>query len=339
MIEFEQFEQLTPSEIQTVETMPSLDEVANDSKRVGGYGIKYLDDRLDGIHKGDMVLLGAATGCGKSTIADIIARHNANLGLKVLHISLENQRGKNFLRQVFYNYRQLVNDYESIKTQREFADKVATHKLDKDILDMACKNAKDYYKGIYMIYKTNADYSVNQLARDIKECFIQDADLIIVDHIDYLDKDCGENDIDHITKTMTMVWNLELRYKIPIICLSHLRKNQSAKTRPIVPSLDDFMGTSNKTKNAPIVIVLAPDLEKEAYRNKSLKYNERPTFCCIRKNRDDGVNYKTGWVKFDTKTGTYKKDFLELDTDYSGTKVENSYADENLENDSDEWYK
>jgi len=39
------------------------------NKRVGKFGVSYLDDKLRGILQGDLILIGARSGAGKSSIA------------------------------------------------------------------------------------------------------------------------------------------------------------------------------------------------------------------------------------------------------------------------------
>lgn len=307
----EGYENLTPSKIRTSSDLPSLKQVAEEYKKVGEYGIKYLDEKLNGICQGDMVLLGAATGCGKSTIADMIARHNANKGLNVYHISLENQPDKNYIRQAFYAYRRMTKD-TTIPNQRVFSECIRNNKISKDVIKTIEEQTKKDYAGINMIYKEGANYTYAQLVRDIHEVFQRDADLIIVDHIDYLDRETGENDIDHITKTMSFVWDMEILTRVPIILLSHLRKTTSGSI-PLIPRMDDFIGSSNKTKVSPIVIVLSPDTEDGTERSSQLKYNEKPTFCCVRKFRDGYTDKtKTGWICFNSDTGSYNPNYEEF---------------------------
>ena len=59
-----------------------LNDYIKDNTLCAKFGIKYLDDKLEGILQGDLILLGARSGAGKSTIADIIATHNAQNGGK-----------------------------------------------------------------------------------------------------------------------------------------------------------------------------------------------------------------------------------------------------------------
>src|SRR5690348_4241502 len=59
------------------------------AKRRLSFGVKFLDDALGGIAQKDIVLLGAKTGIGKTTMASIIAESNAEKGRHVHYFALE----------------------------------------------------------------------------------------------------------------------------------------------------------------------------------------------------------------------------------------------------------
>lgn len=91
--------------------------------------------------------------------------------------------------------------------------------------------------------------------------------LLIIDHLDYLDKDNpADNDVTHMTELMRTIRELQDDFGVAVIAISHLRKPANAKFMPAVPSVDEFIGSSNKVKEATSVIMFAPD-DKENQNN------------------------------------------------------------------------
>ena len=97
------------------------------------FGIKYLDDNFTGILEDDFWLIGARSGAGKSTIADIIAQYNASAGKRITLITLENFEGDLETQKAYYAYKAITKDYSF--TLRDF--KAGQFKQDKDALNKA----------------------------------------------------------------------------------------------------------------------------------------------------------------------------------------------------------
>ncbi len=68
------------------------------------FGVQYLDRALSGIFPNDLIIVGAATGAGKSELATTIAIHNAELGNRVAFFALEAHHGEIELRTKFKLY-------------------------------------------------------------------------------------------------------------------------------------------------------------------------------------------------------------------------------------------
>ena len=73
---------------------------------VGKYAIKFLDDKLKGIFNTELIIIGAHTGIGKSTLANMIALNLANQGVKPALLSLENFKGDMLLKETFKQWKQ-----------------------------------------------------------------------------------------------------------------------------------------------------------------------------------------------------------------------------------------
>lgn len=296
--------------------MSRLLEYFKENKKSAYFGIKYLDDKLRGILKGDLILIGARSGCGKTTLADLIATYNANLGKSVTLISLENFKDDNFVQKAYYKYKELTKQWNL--NLRDFA----SGNFNPDSfgnLKKAEEYAEEQYKNINLINRQK-NYTIEDLKRDIILA-VEDkkSDLVILDHVDYLDKiEDNDSEIKHITRIMKEIRNAQYVFKVPVIVISHLRKPTNYKLDAIIPSMDEFIGSSNKVKESTIVIMLAPDDETNTISNSSKK----ATWCCIRKLRMGGVDNTAAKIYFDIVKGRYDEDYKIYKCNYSGTKVE-----------------
>ena len=296
--------------------MKSLIDYMKDNKRIGTFGNAYLDYKLKGINKGDLVLIGSRSGAGKSTIAELIATHNADRGVKVTLISLENFEGDNILNTAYYYYKELAKDYNL--NLRDFVSG-EFHK-DLNCLEKAQELTEKRYKNINLINRNNER---GFTLEDLKECLTdakvnKGSELVIIDHLDYFDKLANESDNEHISNLMSEIREAQYALKIPIVAISHLRKNGDKECK--VPSMDEFIGSSNKVKQSTIVVLFAPDDETNENRLITDKYL-RSTWCCIRKLRNGGIDNTVGRLEFDTKLGKYSNFWCEYKINYYGTKM------------------
>ena len=299
-----------------------------DNKKVGEFGIKYLDDELNGICKSDLILIGARSGAGKSTIANSIAKINGQKGKKVTLISLENFEGETYAKEVFYEYKKISKDYSL--TFRKFKQGSFEKKVNTDLqIEQAEAKVQKTFNNITEINRTE-HYTIDELKTDlIKAVGQEDTDLVILDHIDYLDKPSESlSDNEHISMIMREIRTAQSIFKVPVIIISHLRKPANTKIDVKVPSMDEFIGSSNKVKEATCVILLAPDDET----NTKTQSTTKATWCCYRKYRDDGIKNQAAKIFFDIKTGVYDNKYKLYSINYIGDKVvELGFNDEQME--------
>ncbi len=267
-------------------------------KKVGYFGIKYLDDKLRGIIEGDLILIGARSGAGKSTISEMIAQHNATSGKRVVLFSLENFEGDSFVAKCYYLYKRYSGDYNL--NLRDFASGDFNHNM--DALERANKEAEKFFENIIMINRQK-NFGLKELKdKMIKLVNEENIKLMIIDHLDYVDKDNpNTTDVSFVTELMRTIRDLQDEFKVAIIAISHLRKNAGGINAPVIPTVDEFIGSGNKVKESTVVIMLAPDEEPSVGTPDNIK----PTWCSIQKLRMGGVDRKKGMILFDTKKGDY----------------------------------
>jgi hypothetical protein len=183
--------------------------------------------------------------------------------------------------------------------------------------------AEKTYKNVNIVYNTG-DYKIEDMHNDIVDAANRsNSDLLIIDHLDYLDKDSPtESELTHITKLVKAIRDTQRVHHIPIIGISHLRKVPNQSQNVIIPSVDEFIGSSNKYKQATGAILLAPD-DDENYNSQSYL---KSTWCCVRKLRMGGIDNKAAKITFNTRTGQYINEYKLYKVNYAGTKVEELYT-------------
>ena len=283
------------------------------NRAVGFFGVSYLDKKLNCIQKNDLILVGARSGAGKSSLAQIMAIHNNRLGKKVSLFSLENFAGDDFMQRLYYEYMKETGDY-SIH-QRAFTS--GNMALSKNAMEVAIYETEKYFDNLEIIPRQK-DFNLDALKKELVKAVVERGkELIILDHLDYIDKDNqNESDVSHVSEIMRTIRNLQDAFGVAVIAFSHLRKPPtSMKERPAVPSIDEFIGSSNKVKEATAVIMFAPDDKGNMTTAGS---SRRFTWCCIRKLRQGGIDNKSARLIFNTRTGLYEDDYEEKIVGYNG---------------------
>lgn len=288
------------------------------NEQIGCFGVSYLDHKLRGILKNDLIVIGARSGAGKSTLSNIIATANARNGTKVALFSLENFPDDNFVEKAFYRYRYLVKDYSL--SLRDFA----SGNFDKDLDKLAESQlyAEKCYENIKVINR-QSNFDIEDIKKNIISCSQEGYKLIVLDHLDYVDKFVNDTDYTHINSLMKTIREVQDAFNVAVVAISHLRKNMTMKEPPVIPSIDEFIGSSNKVKEATCVIMFAPDDKGnfEMVANEG-EDNIKSTWCCVRKLRMGGIDNKAAKLLFNVKTGVYDDGYKLYSVNYSGTRVE-----------------
>ena len=292
--------------------MNGIDKLFEGNEYVGQYGIGYLDNVLHGILKSDLVLIGARTGAGKSTIANQIAYYNAKNGVKVSLFSLENYENEFELIELFKECHKkspyLEIDFRSFKSRlKTYPD---------EILKESFEIVKNNNKNINIVARKPNGFNIETMAKYFVDHARNGSQLFVIDHIDYFDMhNPGASENQNITEIMREIRKLQDIYHVPVILISHLKKGLK---ETIVPTLEDFMGTSNKTKEATTVILIAPDDTENTGQPNYIK----KTWICIRKERGLGFFNVACNIGFNLHTKSYEEDYDIFKVNYWGTKIE-----------------
>lgn len=296
-----------------------MQEYWKDNYRVGSFGVSYLDKKLNGIAKSDLIIIGARSGAGKSSIANRIYSINSP-NVKCILFSLENFSGDLYSHSVYIKYKKYTKNYSITPRQWQMND----FKIDYDALDMAENEVQKELENKYIITR-KPEYTIEKLKNDMIKACDDGCELLIIDHLDYVDKDNpNENDNKHITDLMRTIRGLQDAFKVAVVAISHLRKPENMKQPIIIPNENEFIGSSNKVKEATVVIMFAPD---DAGNLKSLDDDLKRTWCCIRKNRYGGTDNKCANLTFNKKTDEYSTKYEVHSINYIGTEAQLLYIE------------
>jgi len=284
---------------------PKMREIIDRKRKlriVGKYNIKFLDDFLLGILEEDFVLIGSSTGMGKSELAYDISFHNATQKKKVHLFALEADRDEPYLRRLYKKaaqiyYKDLEENPEMQKRKMGYRNFV-TNKINiEEYEEEAGEEIGSVIDEYLFVHYREGEFNINTLIKEMK-AIENNCDIMVLDHVDYFDMDDTRSENMQMSEIMKHLRNINQVYRIPIIVISHLRKKGNAEQ--IIPSIDDFFGSSNKAKQVKTVITIGRNHGEDDYENMLYK-----TYFNVPKSRIGGGCMLAGQMTFDGKTNTY----------------------------------
>lgn len=296
-----------------------LSEEANrieDAKHTIPYGIKFLDDALGCMMRRDVILIGSKSGAGKTQLVTNIARRVAEGQKRVAFFALEAEDREIEMRM---KYSLISRAYFAQGHPGNVHIEYGLWRQNRlqYVLGQYSDDADRYMKGLEGLrtyYRTHGDFTVETLEREISKV-AEDSDLIILDHIHYIDTGDSDNENAEMKKTVKKLRDLALNYGKPILVVAHLRKSEKGKYQPLLPTLEDFHGSSDLVKICTTAIVLGPaeDIrwtDNGATENKGMSKSTRATYVAVRKTRLEGDRIRYAAIcPFDQTIGTYGNNY------------------------------
>lgn len=209
------------------------------------YGIGILDRYMGWILPNELVVVGADTWMGKSEIAYKIAVTNAQRGKKVLLFALEWD-----LNEVALRYMQrTISELVPLKTIEFRFNRKQEHSEYVDHIIKSLDNEERVQN--LLIFKKQQVPTMELLASMIEQ--MKDwVDMIIIDHLHYIQFASASQEIEEIGKVMRQVKQITDTIKKPIIIMSHFRKRKKTDD----PTEQDLYWSSNIAKEANTIILL-----------------------------------------------------------------------------------
>ena len=227
------------------------------------YGLSFLDDALGGILPDDLIVIGAATGIGKTTLAMVLAEQAAVSGKATRLLALERGADEIHMRLVYRRVAQefFTNRGEFPANERltwlnfytgqlggwadvlvaKHSEAVARELTNLDIIPDAVSYGEWTRKNVGTVYEDLAD----------------DSNLVVLDHLHMLnetDEDRGE--LQAVVQNVRVLRQLIYKHEVPMIVFSHLRKRDRF-SKWVIPPLEELHGSSEISKQASAVITIA----------------------------------------------------------------------------------
>lgn len=262
----------------------------------------FLDECLSGILPNDVVLIGAPTGIGKTDLALSIAASNASARKRVYYFALEAEPRELERRTKFA----LLSRKAYENRHRSASDMNYT-----DWLLGKCEHVcGDYNRGIdqHMLEQLGSLWTFYRdevfNARTLREHVMRIhtiADLIVIDHLHYIDME-GDDD-DDLGATVKTIRDVALLTSKPIILIAHLRK-RDVRGKQLVATIDDFHGSSNVAKICTQAILL-----ERANGIEPTKWFLAPTFMQVVKDRRGRATGHVALTSFDRRSKSYTPEY------------------------------
>lgn len=273
-------------------------------------GIRFADKALGGgLYPSDLLLIAAEPGVGKSELSLGIAAHNAAEGKRVHMFSLESESNE-VTHRLFY--RELADLYYASTVFRpsmlgrklNYSDWMDGRFEDslKDLEVQVEEIIKEKYKTLNVFYR-GRNFGIEDLTREVLSAKDQ-SDLIVLDHIHYMDISPNENENRAMTEMVKAIRDIALICEKPFVIVAHVRKRDS-RLKGLLPDLEDIHGSSNLSKIATKALVLAPCFDP------THRQGEFFTYMRVAKNRRDGSRCRfTAVCTFDAFKNSYKNEFV-----------------------------
>jgi len=274
----------------TADVFSNLDEVLEeDFRHPIPMGIAGIDNLLKGgIAKGELGVILAPTGVGKSTILTKIANHAFNLGYNVLQIFFEDNP-KIIQRKHFTLWTEIAPDLLSMHKEKVMA-KV------KDIQENAPNKL--------ILKKLPSDtLTMNQIKNQIRKMMAEGTkiDMVVLDYIDCVvpDKNLGD---EWKSEGSVMRGFEAMNHELNIVGWTATQGNRSSISSDVVTT-DQMGGSIKKAQVGHVIISIAKSLQQKEMNLATI---------AITKSRigKDGIVFEN--CKFDNE-------MLEIDTEQSVT--------------------
>lgn len=226
------------------------------------FGVQFLDDALVGLGKRDLILIGARTGRGKTQLASIIAMQNCRNGKKVHYFALEAEdreieRRMKFQAIADMYYRDYVGDKIGLRYLDWYHGKL-DYVLGR-FEAQADEQLAGTLKNLHTYYRIDS-FTGEDFARHL-DAIREETDLVVLDHFHYVDTEDKDDNRAH-KRIVKQIRDGVLRAEKPVVVIGHVRKGDP-RNATLLPSEEDFHGSSDIIKIATKAIMLAPDYATE----------------------------------------------------------------------------
>lgn len=266
------------------------------------FHVSFLDDIALGILPTDLVVVGAETGAGKTTLGTLFALSSATKGLRVSYVALEAYQSEIEQRLLYQRvstlaWKQHLEGRHQLSYARWMHGKCEeVHRQVADDARMELATDLETLRTYYREREFKPEHIVPLLSS-----VAESTDLFVFDHLHYVDTDDRDENraMGAVVKLLADFVNTAEK---PVIAVAHLRKKDRGQRRDqLVPDLHEFHGASAITKIATKVVMLAPA------RDRPSESHIANTYMAVEKDRLAGKSPYVAAIGFDMRTAGYEK--------------------------------
>lgn len=183
-----------------------LDFLENNDQLGMSFGVKFLDDVIGGLFKGELTTIAARSGVGKTALALQIMLNCMEQGKRVLFISREMSNLQVFMRN--------ITKKTGINT-KDMKNKEISEESWKRIIGVM-----EEFSSKNLIHINDRISTISELKRRVRQLKV---DLVIVDYIQLMTPEASMQNREREVATLSReLKNITLDFEIPVIQLSQL---------------------------------------------------------------------------------------------------------------------
>ena len=216
------------------------------------FGYDFLDDKLTGLFKGELTVIGGESGTGKTTFATNII-YKASKKHRCSVFALEDRLNDYGMKNIYFEIGRLRKEHGkknypwNAYRKNEIVDQ--EYKTYRDQAKQNLNNPNVYFADV------KAQMNIDMLERAINNEIDAGSKLFLIDHLHYFDFGTSDSTkADYIEKLMVRMKLIQNQTGARILLVVHYRKLNGAK-----PSLDSFKDSMAIVQNANYVINLWRD--------------------------------------------------------------------------------
>lgn len=290
-----------------------IDELdATRPEEIVSFGYPWLDDKMTGIFKGELVVFGGEAGTGKTTFATNIV-YKASKTHKCAILALEDRLPDYGMKAIYFEIGRLrkaegKKNYPWNAYRRNEIDD-PNYKTLRDTAKANLSNTNIHFGDV----KKQMD--IETLENVLREQVNNGVQLFLIDHLHYFDLLKGDSSkADYVEKVMVSLKTIQNQTGARVLLVVHYRKLNGQK-----PSLDSFKDSISIVQNANYVINL--------WRDRTLKdedispEDKYKTSIFVPKSRNPNGEFTVD-VVFDPSSNDYKNPETYYGTPTTETQAE-----------------
>lgn len=252
-------------------------EIFDESQKLLGqllrcdFGIQFLDDALLGMAPGELTLVGARSGGGKTEFAVQLLLEQQAFEKKncksVLYFALDHNKAEIETRVLWRKIMEQIRMTEDPRFHGihwRFAD-WAAGRYDAMLKDFE-SDGRIFNKHLFALSETDFLYRKGKLtAQDVADTIAdtsnsQRYNLFIIDHFHAL---LGVDKLEDQSRAINAIAEAAERAERPVVLLGQFRKRNQAGPKNAIPDMEEFSGSSQLLYVPQNIVVIAPVDEED----------------------------------------------------------------------------